>query len=83
MEVVLKPCQDRFLHPILVHYKKNTGSQMGHTKNFLKKKTIEMFMITIHCSQYFQKIVKKDNKVSNQEDIKIRVSSFFQVCQVT
>ncbi len=26
-KVVLKPCQDRFLHPILVHYKKNMKIQ--------------------------------------------------------
>jgi len=43
MEVVSKPCQDRFLHPILVHSRieknENTGSQMGHTKKiYLKKK---------------------------------------------
>jgi len=44
MEVVSKPCQDQFLHPILVHSisekKENTGSQMGHTKknNFKKKR---------------------------------------------
>jgi hypothetical protein len=42
MEVVSRPCQDRFLHPILVHSiienKENIGSQMGHTKKkqFLK-----------------------------------------------
>ncbi len=39
-KVVSKPCQDRFLHPVLVHYrknKKNTGSQMGHTQKFIKK----------------------------------------------
>jgi len=39
---VSKPCQDRFLHPILVHSilekKENIGSQMGHTKKQLKKK---------------------------------------------
>jgi len=36
MEMVSKPCQHRFLHPILVHSviekKENTGSQVGHTK---------------------------------------------------
>jgi len=40
MEVVSKPCQDRFLHPILIHYrknKKNTGSQMGQAKKYFKK----------------------------------------------
>jgi len=47
MEVVSKPCQDRFLHPILVHSKlekkENIGGQMGHTKkikNRRKKKII-------------------------------------------
>jgi hypothetical protein len=44
MEMVSKPCQDLFLHPILVHtiIEKNeiTGSQMGHTKNIFKKKVI-------------------------------------------
>jgi len=44
MKMVSKPCQDRFLHPILVHtiIEKNekTGSQMGHTKKiFLQKIT--------------------------------------------
>jgi len=41
MEVVSKPCQDRFLHPILVHSiiekKENTGSQMGRTKKIIYK----------------------------------------------
>jgi len=42
MEVVSKPCHDRFLHPVLVHYrKKNTGSQMGHTKKIFKKKVLK------------------------------------------
>jgi len=27
MEVVSKPCQDQFLHPILVHYRKNKKIQ--------------------------------------------------------
>jgi hypothetical protein len=40
--MVSKPCQDRFLHPILVHSiiekKENTGSQMGHTKKIFKKR---------------------------------------------
>jgi len=44
MEVVSKPCQDRFLHPILVNSiiekKENTGSQMGHTKKIIKKKLV-------------------------------------------
>jgi len=43
MEMVSKPCQDRFLHPILVHFiiekKENIGSQMGHTKKYLKNKS--------------------------------------------
>jgi len=42
MEVVSKPFQDRFLHPILVHSisekKENTVSQMGHTKKKELKK---------------------------------------------
>jgi hypothetical protein len=42
MEVVSKPCQDQFLHPIQVHSiiekKENTGSQMGHTKKIILKK---------------------------------------------
>jgi len=36
-----KPCQDRFLHAILVHYRKirkYRGSQMGHTKKIYLKK---------------------------------------------
>jgi len=41
---VSKPCQDQFLHPILVHSiiekKENTGSQMGHTKKIILKKFI-------------------------------------------
>jgi len=46
MEVVSKPCQDRFLHPILVHSRieknENTGSQMRHTKKiFLKNQRNE------------------------------------------
>jgi len=39
MEMVSNPCQDPFLHPILVHSiekKENTGSQMGHTKKYKK-----------------------------------------------
>jgi hypothetical protein len=45
MEMVLKPCQDRFLHPILVHSlvkkeKENIGSEMGQTKKILKKKIL-------------------------------------------
>jgi len=40
MEMVSKPCQDLFLHPILFHSiiekKENTGSQMGHTKKYIK-----------------------------------------------
>jgi len=39
MEVVSKPFQDQFLHPILVHSiiekKENTGSQMGQTKKII------------------------------------------------
>jgi len=42
MEMVSKPCEDRFLHPILVHTiiekNENAGSQMGHTKKIYKKK---------------------------------------------
>jgi len=42
MEMVSKPCQDPFLHPILVYSiienKENIGSQIGHTqKNIYKK----------------------------------------------
>jgi len=40
MEMVSKPCQDRFLHPIMVHSiiekKENIGSQMGQTKKNFK-----------------------------------------------
>jgi len=47
MEMVSKPCQDQFLHPILVHSiekKENTGSQMGHTKKiFTKKRNPDIF----------------------------------------
>jgi hypothetical protein len=35
-----KPCQDRFLHPILDHWwknKKKIGSQMGQTDKKIKK----------------------------------------------
>jgi hypothetical protein len=36
LDGVSKPCQDQFLHPILVHSiiekKENIGGQMGHTK---------------------------------------------------
>jgi len=38
---VSKPCQDQFLHPILVHLiekKENKSSQMGHTKKFTMNK---------------------------------------------
>jgi len=49
MGVVSKPCQDRFLHPILVHSisenKENTGSQMGHTKKNNFKKVVPSFVI--------------------------------------
>jgi len=56
MEVVPKPCQDRFLHPILVHYidsctqfwfiienKKNTvyNSQMENFKKNILKKDVD------------------------------------------
>jgi len=37
VEMVSKPCQDLFLHPILVHYiekKENTGNQIGHSKKY-------------------------------------------------
>jgi len=41
MEVVSKPCQALFQHPILVHSiiekKENTGSQMGQTKIIIFK----------------------------------------------
>jgi hypothetical protein len=44
MEVVSKPCQDQFLHPILAHSiiekKENTGSQMGHNKKIFKKGSV-------------------------------------------
>jgi len=38
MEMVSKPSQDQFLHPILVHtiIEKNENT-MGHTKKILKK----------------------------------------------
>jgi len=39
MEMVPKPCQDRFMHPILV--KENKVSQMGHTK---KSKDLKIFL---------------------------------------
>jgi len=46
MEVVSKPCQDQFLHPILVHSiienKENTGSQMGHTKKIIFKEVVNL-----------------------------------------
>jgi len=29
MEVLSKPCQDRFLHPVLVHYRKNKKIQVA------------------------------------------------------
>jgi len=44
MEMVLKPCLDRFLYPILVKIsnekKEKKGSQMGHTKKILCLSTI-------------------------------------------
>jgi len=56
---VSKPCQDQFLHPILVHSiiekKENTGSQMGHTKKIiLKHLTIfsNRFLLTDQVSSY-------------------------------
>jgi len=60
MEVVSKPCQDRFLHPILVHSilekKENIGSQMGHTKlkagvKGKKEYFKEMVTILIHSAK--------------------------------
>jgi hypothetical protein len=42
MEIGLKPCQDRFLHPILVQFEdseKNIVSQVEHTdKKYIKKR---------------------------------------------
>jgi len=50
---VSKPCQDRFLHPVLVIYRKNTGSQMGHTKKRFKKKKFgrEIQIVFLNCSK--------------------------------
>jgi hypothetical protein len=51
MEKVSKPCQDQFLHPILVHLiekKENIGSQMGHPqKNILKIIVVERAAETV------------------------------------
>jgi hypothetical protein len=50
----LQPCQDRFLHPILVHLwkknKKNIDSQMGQTdKKNLKKDFLKLpIPIAVH-----------------------------------
>jgi len=71
MEVVSKPCQDQFLHPILVHSisekKENKGSQMGHTKKRIKKKRISKISkkyvcperIPSHCIPKLEYIKKK------------------------
>jgi len=45
MEMLSKPCKDRFLHPILVHsIVKKKGSQNGaHQKNWEKNISISQF----------------------------------------
>jgi len=43
---VSKPCQDRFLHPILVQRKEkreNTGIKMWHTKKIFKKRKLKAY----------------------------------------
>jgi len=60
MEMVSKPCQDLFLHPILVNSiiekKENIGSQMGHTKkNFKKTLTLKSNLIVIERKKSYAK----------------------------
>jgi hypothetical protein len=53
MEVVSKPCQDRFLHPSLVHYRKNKKIQVakwGTPKKYLKKKHILIYFTSSSSS---------------------------------
>jgi hypothetical protein len=57
MEVVSKPCQDGFLHPILVHSllekKENIGSQMGHTKKIFKKGIFDSLLTSFEATMIF------------------------------
>jgi hypothetical protein len=59
MEMVSKPCQDRFLHPILVHLnvekKENIGGQMGHTK---KKIFLKALLVKMQISQSLRMIMR-------------------------
>jgi len=58
MEMVSKPCQDRFLQPILVHTiiekNENTGSQMGHIKKIFFFKYILSEIMKISYQQQQQ-----------------------------
>jgi len=48
------PCQDRFLHPILVHYRKIQVAKWGTPKKYLKKivKLIQYVMPILYCIFY-------------------------------
>ncbi len=84
MEVVSKPCQDGFLHPILVHSilekKKNIGSQMGHTKIYLRKnnisicKTVYLFgtLLLKLDSQIDRSILRRIHRQLSDENSELR-----------
>jgi len=64
MEVVSKPCQDQFLHPILVHSisekKENSASQMGHTKKIILKKMSEKRCVNKNVRTFLNNQILKD-----------------------
>jgi len=62
MEVVSKPCQDQFLHPIPVHYRKIRKIQVdkwGKPKIYLKKNRIQQKKSSLNFTLKHPKTVLK------------------------